>query len=472
MNQKTFLPCLLIPAMLIGCGSQEPAFQENLADLYQAEMARRSEAKPETAAGAASHQQVSARADAPIRSLAQARIVAAANNQSLQAAFYRYKAAMQETTIARSLPDPTFSYTYQIRQVETRVGPQRQAFSLAQRFPWFGKLLAAGDAAAARAQAAHQEFIQARHFLDAQVTDQWADLAYLAQDIRITRENLELLRSVAEVLRTRQAAAVARRGQVIRIEVEIGKLHDRLQRLTEMVTPAQKRLDALMNRPAGAPPIDLPDEIPALVLDLEDREVFELAQEHSPRLAQLDALLQAAQAQTDLAWQQQIPDLTLGVTYLDTRSRSANVDDNGKDPVMIMAGINLPIWRDRIRAGIVKGRLGRLAVAAQKNQYLSDLRAQIQQQLFLYHDAQRRIELYRRDLLPKALEAVNVNRTAFSGGQADYNDLIDSQRVALEFQRAHQRALADRTQAIAQLEALAGTPLPVSTPAEADADSD
>ncbi len=472
MHSKIFLPCLLVPVLLIGCGSQEPALEENLADLYQAEMDRPAETKPTPVAMEGSSETVSFQAQGPIRSLQQARAVAARNNQSLQAAFYRYKAAMQETTIARSLPDPMFSYTYQIRQVETRVGPQRQAFSLTQKFPWFGKLLAAGDAAAARAQASWQQFVQEKHRLDAQVTGQWTELAYLAQDIRITRENLQLLRSVAEVLRTRQAAAGARRGQVIRIEVEIGKLHDRLQRLSEMVAPARRQLDALMNRPPGAQPIALPEHIPALILNLEDREVFELAREHSPRLAQFDALLQAARAQTERARQEQIPDLTIGVTYLDTRSRSANVDDNGKDPVMVMAGINLPIWRDRIRAGIRKGRLTRLAVAAEKAQYLSDLRAQIQQQLFRYQDALRRIELYRRDLLPKAIEAVNVNRTAFATGQADYNDLIDSQRVALEFQRAVQRALADRTQAIAQLEALAGTPLPVSAMAEPEADAD
>ena len=47
----------------------------------------------------------------------------------------------------KALPDPRFTYRYYIEEVETRVGAQRQAFELAQRFPWFGKLKLRGDAA-------------------------------------------------------------------------------------------------------------------------------------------------------------------------------------------------------------------------------------------------------------------------------------------------------------------------------------
>jgi len=48
----------------------------------------------------------------------------------------------------RTLPDPKLTYAYYFLEVETRVGPQRQSFSLAQTFPWFGKLQLRGDAAA------------------------------------------------------------------------------------------------------------------------------------------------------------------------------------------------------------------------------------------------------------------------------------------------------------------------------------
>ena len=83
-------------------------------------------------------------------SLADCLVYAALNNPGLEAAFYRWRAAVERIPQARSLPDPQFTYRYYIREVETRVGPQRQAFGLAQTVPWPGKLEhRAGEAAQA-----------------------------------------------------------------------------------------------------------------------------------------------------------------------------------------------------------------------------------------------------------------------------------------------------------------------------------
>lgn len=49
---------------------------------------------------------------------------AALNNAGLEAAFNRWKAALERIPQAKSLPDPRFNYTYFVEEVETRVGPQ------------------------------------------------------------------------------------------------------------------------------------------------------------------------------------------------------------------------------------------------------------------------------------------------------------------------------------------------------------
>ena len=58
-------------------------------------------------------------------------VYAALNSPGLEAAFNRWKAALERIPQARALSDPRFSYRYFIKEVETRVGPQRQAFELA-----------------------------------------------------------------------------------------------------------------------------------------------------------------------------------------------------------------------------------------------------------------------------------------------------------------------------------------------------
>ena len=72
---------------------------------------------------------------------------AALNNPQLEAAFNRWKAALEMVSQAHTLPDPRFNYGYFIQEVETRVGPQEHRVGISQMFPWFGKLKLRGEAA-------------------------------------------------------------------------------------------------------------------------------------------------------------------------------------------------------------------------------------------------------------------------------------------------------------------------------------
>jgi len=73
--------------------------------------------------------------------------LAALRNPGLKAAWYRWQATRERAPQVRSLPDPMLRYGYFIREVETRVGPQRHRLGLSQRIPWPGKLVLAGQVA-------------------------------------------------------------------------------------------------------------------------------------------------------------------------------------------------------------------------------------------------------------------------------------------------------------------------------------
>ena len=65
---------------------------------------------------------------------------AAMNNAGLEAAFNRWRTAIERVPQVESLPDPRFTYRFYIKEVETRLGPMEQGAGLSQTFPWFGKL--------------------------------------------------------------------------------------------------------------------------------------------------------------------------------------------------------------------------------------------------------------------------------------------------------------------------------------------
>ncbi len=80
----------------------------------------------------------------------------------------------------------------------------------------------------------------------------------------------------------------------------------------------------------------------------------------------------------------------------------------------------------------------------------------------LYHvrDAARKIDLYGDTLIPKARQSLKATEAAYRAGEATFVDLVDAERVRLEFQLAHERALANHAIRLGQLRMLVGRPLP------------
>ena len=58
------------------------------------------------------------------------------NNAQIEAAFYRWNAALENVPQVTTLPDPRLTYGYFLNEVETRVGPQQHRVSVGQMFPW------------------------------------------------------------------------------------------------------------------------------------------------------------------------------------------------------------------------------------------------------------------------------------------------------------------------------------------------
>jgi len=199
---------------------------------------------------------------------------AALNNPGLEAAFNRWKAVLERVPQVKSLPDPRFKYRYFIEQVETRVGAQKQAFGIAQMFPWFGKLELRGNAAGEAAGAARQRYEAAKLKLFFQVKDAYYEYYYLARAIAIVEENIQLVKNFESVVRTRYKVAAGRHPDVIRAQVELGKLEDRLKTLQDLRGPIVAKLNAALNRPAEAS-LPWPKQIEEESVSFTDQELLE-----------------------------------------------------------------------------------------------------------------------------------------------------------------------------------------------------
>ncbi|NIM65841.1 MAG: TolC family protein [Candidatus Latescibacteria bacterium] len=385
---------------------------------------------------------------------------AAKQSPALKAAFYEWRSALKRSGYAGALPDPWFSYTYFVDNVETRVGPQNQVFRLRQSFPWFGTLGAKKDISLEAANAAYQRFEAEKLELFYQVKTAYYEYYYLGRDIAITSENLELLTFWESVARAKYRVALKQHPDVIKAQVELGKLEDRLRTVEDMTEPVVARLRAVMNLPDNVMLL-VPTEIHVEEAALDRDAIIAQVLANNPDLKSLGHLVDKAQAGKRLAGKSSWPSFFVGVDYIDVgQAINPNFPESGKDAWMASVGISLPIWfganKARRQEAEAQYRKAQNSHADAQNR----LYAFTEKIIFEYDDALRKTRLYRDGLVPKAEQSLNANYTAYQAGETDFLNLLDAQRQLLDFQLQYERSKSNLAIKRAEIEMVTGKTLP------------
>jgi outer membrane protein TolC len=391
---------------------------------------------------------------------------AALNSAGLRAAFERWKASLELMAQAATLPDPRLSYTHYVQEVETRVGPQRQRLGVAQVFPWFGKLHLRESAVGEQAAAARQAYEHTRLALFHSVKSTYHEYWYLGQTIAVTREHIKLVANMEAVARARFKASAAPHSALVQAQVELGKLDDRLRSLEALREPLVARLNALLNRPTHLP-LALPSTVPDPSARFTDEEARQWLAEGNRELRRLEHLRNREEAGVRIAGRDFYPDITLGVDYIDTDDAlDPATPDSGKDAVMATVSINLPLWQGSYRSAEREARHRLAAAESDRDDARKRLEAELDLALYRLRDAERKIDLYRDALVPKAVQSLKVAQQGFETGTTTFISLIDAERLLIEFKLAHLRARADKGLWLAQVEMLTGRELPLESGAE------
>lgn len=382
------------------------------------------------------------------------------HNPEVEAAFQLWRAAAERLPQVGTLPDPRLNFGFFLDEVETRTGAQQARIGISQTFPWPGRLQNREDAASKAANAAWMRFEAARLRVTERVVTTLHELAYLDATIKITRENLELLRSFEEVLRARYRVGSGSHPELIRVQVELGQMEDRFTQLRAMRPAFVAELNAALNRPSDEVVATLTG-LPGRVASLDSQELEKIALRSNPTLLAMDEQIEEQRFMAEVARQEGLPDLTVGLDYIVTNDAlDRSIPESGDDPILLSFGINVPLWREKYNAGVREAIATRLAIAGSRADRANRIAAGIRRAWFEHTDADRRVRLYENTLIPKAEESLRASLAGFRAGETSFLDLLDTERTLLEFAVAAERARADRGTALARLNMLVGESVP------------
>ena len=376
---------------------------------------------------------------------------AVAHNPGLASAYDQWKAAMERVPQARSLDDPRVSYRVAVARMM-----RTHEVAVEQMLPWFGKLDLRAAVAVEEANAAHRRAEVERLKLEAEVKNAYYEYYYLSRSIAVVRENLTLVKYLEEVALVRYRTASAGHPDVIRSQVELGKLDDDLRTLEDSRGSAAARLNAMLNRPAEAP-LPWPAAIREEPVDVPDEQVLAWMRETSPELKGLGHDIARERQAIELARKDFYPDIGVGVGYMNFRE----IDESQNGHMVVgMVSVTLPIWRDKYAAGVREAESRHQAALKSRADRENRLAAEAKMAAYQLRDAHRKIGLYRDNLVPKARQSLEATLAAYRAGSVPFADLVDAERLLLEFQLDYERALANHGQRLAELERIVGRELP------------
>lgn len=367
-------------------------------------------------------------------------------NAALEAAYHRWRAALERVPQAASWMNPEVSLEYLTSSGRMRTW-DRTTLGVRQTVPTGGKRGLAADAALAEAVAARSAFEAEKFDLQRRVLSAAADYRLLDASLRAAEENLRFLDDLVRLAETRQKVGKGRQQDYLKAVVERDTADNDLRMLGAQ-RPAQVAvLNALLGREATLA-LSVPRDDPPAAIPLADDAVLRLAAERNPELAGMAAEVRGRKDALAYARRLWIPDVTLGVEVM------------GDIEASVMGMLALPVQWKALRAAAREAQAALAEAEARRLSLSDDLGARTVSALAEARDAERQIALFERTIVPRAEQALAVSIAGYRTGgveAGDFLDVVDSQRTLLTLRLAGARARAAHAKAVADLEAILAT---------------
>ncbi len=355
---------------------------------------------------------------------------------------------MQRIPQVSSLSDPSASLGVFVSAVETRVGAQRARLSLTQMFPWFGTLEAKRDATAAQAQVKFYDWQDARNKLYFDIQRVYYELYELEERIAILKDNLKYLDSYEALAAAKVSSGEGALADVVRVQLQRNELETNIKLLEDKRRPLQISFNKLLNRD-DVETIALPDTLLLPAVDfLQD------SLNANPKLTRLDAQNQALALQQQVIAKDRMPRIGAGLDYVVVQKRTdIDLPENGKDVLMPMVTVTLPIWQKKYDAMAQEVALMQQATDASKENVRNQLASEWAQAQYDLSNAEQRIALFSRQI-ETTKTILDLLTTAYANSGKAFEEVLRTEQSLVQYRLLTEEARLSYLLAFAKMEYL------------------
>ena len=361
------------------------------------------------------------------------------NNPDIQAVELRYNISEEKVNESNKLPNTEVSAGYFISEPETRTGAQKARFSVKQMIPWFGTITARENYASSMAEADYVKLAISKRKLALAVSETYYQLYALQAKQNILDENIELLKTYEELALTSVEVAKASAVDVLKLQIRQNELLQKKEVLLQNFIAERSAFNTLLNKnkEASVTVVDslfLPSK--KITSETEDLNLH-------PELLQYDKLYESVASSEELNQKELQPNLGVGLDYIPVAERpDMNFTDNGKDIVMPMVSISIPIFNSKYKSISKQNKLKQQEITVQKEEQKNNLENMLKATQSKLETARITYSTQQKNL-QQAKDAEEILLKNYETGTIDFNDVLDIQELQLKFQLEQVEAVKD-----------------------------
>ena len=355
---------------------------------------------------------------------------AIANSPEIQKVQFQYGIAAEKVNEANWLPNTEVSAGYFVSEPETRVGAQRARFSLKQMIPWFGTITARENYMNSMAAAQYEELVIAKRKLVLSVSQSYYNLMANKAKQEVLEKNVQLLETYERLALTSLEVGKASAVSVLRLQIRQNELEQSKEVLQQQFLAEQAVFNNLLNRESDMTVVVVSEPKMPLGTEMISEENLKV----HPELTKYDKLYESVSKSELLNKKESSPMIGFGLDYIPVSERTdMNPIDNGKDILMPMVTLSIPIFNNKYKSQTKQNQLKQQEITSQKEERLNALQTMLSKAIYDRNSARISYDTQSKNL-KQAEDAEEILIKNYETGTIDFNDVLDIQELQLKFQ--------------------------------------
>lgn len=347
-----------------------------------------------------------------------------------------------------NLPVNSFSFTQ-----EPMTG---KIIGLSQAFPFPGKLSEQADVNRKDVDIVEQEILDTKNEIRKNVIKSYNEIVYFKKAIEIANANKDLLNNITEVVRTKYSVSTASQQNLLKVELEITNLNEKIEDLHSKENSQLAMINALLLRPSNSS-IDTKNIQDIKYQQLTVEALIDSAIKYRPFLEGIKEAKQKETLKNSLTGYEYYPNFNLALQY-SFRDKIEKTNTPLDDFFSVMIGISLPLnYGGKVSSKVEETEAMQNLYDEQYQMALQVLRSSFGSSIAKLNSLQQRIKLISEGSLIQANENLKSTLTSYQVGQVDFLNVIDAQNSLLKIENDLYRLKTDYLNEIAEIEFLTGT---------------